>query len=233
MDLPDNLRLAVSIAIYACAYAAGIGAFALMAKRRGMATDGIAVLATAAMLGGVAGAQITQLLFGGVPGKSLLGGVAVGFAAVLYAKERLGIRRSTGDLFAVGLAAGEALGRIGCFFAGCCYGKAATVAWAVYQHDAWRHPTQLYSSFAAVCTLLVLVALERRKTLPEGALIYVQLMLLSSTRFVIEFWREGTVAALGLTTVQAVCIAGFAFCAWRLATMLRERTPAASVPAIA
>jgi len=233
MDLPENVRLAIATAIYVFAYAAGIGAFALMAKRRGMATDGIAILATAGLLGGVVGAQVTQLLLGGVPGKSLLGGVAVGFAAVLYAKERLGIERSTGDLFAVALASGEALGRIGCFFAGCCYGKAATVAWAVYQHDALRHPTQLYSSFAAVCTLLVLVAPFPTRRSSDLALIYVQLMFLSSTRFIIEFWREGPSAVLGLTTAQFVCIAGFAFCAWRLATLLRAHLPARSLSAIA
>jgi hypothetical protein len=89
-------------------------------------------------LGDAIGAQVLQSVFGGIPGKSLLGGVAVGYAAVVYAKRQLGIRRPTGDLFAVALAAGEAVGRVGCFFAGCCYGKVTTVPWAVHNHGAWR-----------------------------------------------------------------------------------------------
>ena len=226
MDAFGSARPVLATCAYVLAYAAGITAFAVMARRRGMATDGVAILALGGLLGGAAGAQVTQLLVEGTPGKSLLGGVITGVLAVLYAKSRLGIRRSTGDLFAFAIAIGEAVGRIGCLFAGCCYGKAAQVAWAVHDHDAWRHPTQLYSSLAALVTLGVLVTLERRRTLPEGSLLYVQCGLLCVSRFAIEFWREGSLAALGLTTVQFVCIAGLAFCAFRLLAAVRRALPA-------
>lgn len=149
-----------------------------MAKRRAIATDVIAFLALAGVLGGALGVQLTQLAFGGIPGKSLIGGVVCGYLAVVYAKRKLGIRRPTGDLFAVALAAGEAVGRIGCSFAQCCYGKTTTLAWAVHQHEALRHPTQLYSAFAAAGTLVLLVAFERRRLLPENGLFYVQGMLM-------------------------------------------------------
>jgi len=205
-----------AVAFYVLAYVAGIAAFAIVAKRRGLATDGIAVIAAAALLAGALGAQVTQMLFGGVPGKSLLGGVASGFVAVILVKRALGIVRPTGDLFAFAIATGEAIGRIGCFFAGCCYGKATHAAWGVMQHDELRHPTQLYSSFAAATTLAIIVVLERKRALPENGIFYVQGALLCAFRFGIEFYREGPVAALGFTSAQIACVLGFAFFAYRL-----------------
>jgi phosphatidylglycerol:prolipoprotein diacylglycerol transferase len=106
MEPTPLVRAVLSTTFYVLAYGAGIAAFAAMARRRGLATDGIAFLAAAGLLGGALGAQVTQLAFGGIPGKSLLGGVACGFVAVLYAKRRLGIRRPTGDLFAFAIATG-------------------------------------------------------------------------------------------------------------------------------
>jgi phosphatidylglycerol:prolipoprotein diacylglycerol transferase len=214
-------RPLVAAVFFVAAYLVGVMAFAVMARRRGIATNGIAVLASAGLLGGAFGAQVLQSLFGGVPGKSLLGGVAAGCLAVVYAKARLGIRRPTGDLFAVAIAAGEAVGRIGCLFAGCCYGRATTVAWAVYDHGAWRHPTQIYSSVAAAATLAVLIALERRRVLPDNGLFYVQGLLLCGSRFGIEFMRDVPVTAIGLTTAQIACAAGALFFAGRLVRMLR------------
>jgi len=218
----SHANFVLSTTLYVIAYASGIGAFALMARRRGIATDGIAFLAAAGLLGGAAGAQITQLLFGGVPGKSLLGGVACGYLAVVYAKHRLGIRRPTGDLFAFALASGEAIGRIGCFFAGCCYGKATTLPWGVYEHGALRHPTQLYSSAGAALTLLVIVFLERRRVLPENGIFYVQGALMCAFRFAVDFARDVSPLAFGLTTAQCAALLGFAFFAWRFAVLVRR-----------
>jgi phosphatidylglycerol:prolipoprotein diacylglycerol transferase len=222
MEQPDVHRLVISMVFYGAAYALGLVAFAVMARRRGIATDGIAVLAAAALAGGAAGAVVVQWTLGGVPGKSLLGGVAVGYLAVIYAKRRLGITRPTGDLFAVALAAGEALGRIGCFFAGCCYGKVTTLPWGVYDHGALRHPTQLYSGVAAAVTFALLVYLERKRVLPENGLLYVQIAVLCALRFPIEFVREVPATVLGLTTVQIACIGGFGFFAWRLRRLLAK-----------
>jgi phosphatidylglycerol:prolipoprotein diacylglycerol transferase len=222
MEDPGGHRLALSIVFYVAAYAIGVVAFAVMARRRGIATDGIAVLACAGLLGGALGAQVVQWMAGGVPGKSLLGGIAVGYLAVIYAKRRLGIVRPTGDLFAVALSAGEAVGRIGCFFAGCCYGKATTLPWGVYDHGALRHPTQLYSSLAAALTLALLIYLERKGALPENGLFYVQITVLCALRFPIEYAREVPATVLGLTTVQVACILAVVFFTWRLARLLAK-----------
>jgi phosphatidylglycerol:prolipoprotein diacylglycerol transferase len=228
--MPVAERTTISIAFYVLAYAAGIVAFALMARRRGIATDGIAFLAAAGLLGGALGAQITQVLFGGVPGKSLLGGVACGYLAVVYAKRKLGIRRPTGDLFAFAIATGEAIGRIGCYFAECCYGKVTSLPWAVYEHGAMRHPTQLYASAGAIVTLAILVALERRRALPENGIFYVQGMLMCGFRFALDFAREVPTVAFGLTTAQLAAAAGLVFFATRFVLIVRREPARAFVP---
>ncbi|MES2464110.1 MAG: prolipoprotein diacylglyceryl transferase family protein, partial [Armatimonadota bacterium] len=113
-----------------------------------------------------------------------------------------------GDLFAVALSAGEAVGRWGCFVGGCCYGKACDLPWAFYQHGEYRHPTQAYLSLAALFTLAVLLFLEWRGTLPENGLFYVQGVMICVLRFVIEFFRDGHPVLLGLTTAQYACAVG-------------------------
>ena len=228
--IPVAERTTISIAFYVLAYAAGIAAFALMARRRGIATDGIAFLAAAGLLGGALGAQITQWLFGGVPGKSLLGGVACGYLAVVYAKRKLGIRRPTGDLFAFAIATGEAIGRIGCYFAECCYVKVTSLPWAVYEHGAMRHPTQLYASAGAIVTLAILVALERRRALPENGIFYVQGMLMCGFRFALDFAREVPTVAFGLTTAQLAAAVGLAFFATRFVLIVRREPARSFVP---
>jgi phosphatidylglycerol:prolipoprotein diacylglycerol transferase len=83
-----------------------------------------------------------------VSGKSIVGGLVGGWMAVEWIKRRLGITVSTGDLFAVPLALGIAIGRVGCFLAGLSdqtYGIATTLPWGVNFGDGiLRHPTQLY-----------------------------------------------------------------------------------------
>jgi phosphatidylglycerol:prolipoprotein diacylglycerol transferase len=215
--------MAYSVVFYVIAYLVGIAAFAIVARRRGMATDGLAILACAGLLGGALGAQVVQFFVGGVPGKSLLGAIAAGYLAVVYAKHRLGIRRHTGDLFAFGLSAGEAVGRIGCLFAGCCYGKETNVAWAIFDHGAFRHPTQLYSGLAALLTLALLIVLERRRVLPEDGILCIQIAVMCALRFPIEFLRDVPPAALGLTATQFACIGAIAFFTYRFVKLMSAR----------
>ena len=186
------------------------------ARRRRLATEGMGYIAVAALLGGVLGARLAHWVlvdrqaFAAYPlgvldmrygGRTILGGVIGGWLAVELAKQRLGIKRSTGDLFAPALALGEAVGRIGCFLNGCCYGQPTTVPWACYQHGAERHPTQLYTM---VWCLLIFAVLRRwRDKLPrEGDLFRVYLVLWGLGRFVIEFWRDSGTMALGLSAAQ-------------------------------
>jgi phosphatidylglycerol:prolipoprotein diacylglycerol transferase len=209
---------------YALGYLTGAGAFWAMARRRRLATQGIAILMGAGLVGGLIGANAVQQLIAREPGKTVLGGIVFGWLSVILAKRYLGIKRSTGDLFAVAVSAGEAVGRLGCFFGGCCYGKACDLPWSVWQHDAHRHPTQIYLSVANAAILAVLLRIDRAAP-PENTLFYVQGVLYCAARFAVEFFRDVRPAAMGLTAAQWGCAAGLAFFLTRLILLMRATKP--------
>ncbi|MBV8172860.1 MAG: prolipoprotein diacylglyceryl transferase [Candidatus Eremiobacteraeota bacterium] len=226
--------MGLSAVCYGLGYLAGLAAFGYMARRRGIATTGIWTLMSAGLIGGLAGANLTQLIVTGSPGKTLLGGVICGYIAVVLTKRWLGIVRPTGDLFAMALAAGEAIGRWGCFFGQCCYGKIAShLPWAIYEHGAYRHPTQAYLALAATAIFVALWYLHT-KPLPENALFYIQGTLFCAARFGIEFFREGPSLFAGLSFAQYACIAGLAFFGYKMIELVvKESTPSIFVPTAA
>jgi phosphatidylglycerol:prolipoprotein diacylglycerol transferase len=221
--LAEPVRWALATPVYALAYGVAIFVFWWMARRRGLDTAGVRLLMSAGLIGGLVGANVAQFVLAGAPGKTIEGGIAGGFIAVVLMKRRLGIVRPVGDLFAPAIAIGEAIGRIGCFIGGCCYGKVASVALAVHDHGADRYPTQLYTSAAAFATFGLLMVLERRKVLPENGLFYVQISLFCLTRFALEFFREGSALQIGVTTAQLGCVAGIAYALWKLAPLMTRR----------
>ena len=146
------------------------------------------------------------LLFGG---KTIVGGLAGGFLAVEVAKKLLGVMRSTGDLFAVPLCLGIAVGRMGCFLQGLSdrtYGVATSLPWAVDFGDGIRrHPTQLYESLF-VLLLAVAITLRARRPYAEGTLFRWFLAGYMAFRLAVEFIKPGI--ALGpLTAIQWTCLA--------------------------
>ncbi len=106
----------------------------------------------------------------------------------------------TCDVFAPGLALGHAFGRIGCFAAGCCWGRETHVPWAVTFHNPLAeqivgtplgiplHPTQLYEFVLELLNCVFLVWLIRRKKF-EGEIIGAYLMIYGVGRYFIEFFR--------------------------------------------
>jgi phosphatidylglycerol:prolipoprotein diacylglycerol transferase len=118
----------------------------------------------------------------------------------------------TADAFAPGIALGQAIGRQGCFAAGCCWGKPTTQPWGVrfselghqvtgVPIDAHLHPTQLYESFSAFIFFGLLIWLHRRKTF-NGQVILAYGVLYGAARFVIEFFRDDPRGdILGLTSL--------------------------------
>jgi phosphatidylglycerol---prolipoprotein diacylglyceryl transferase len=218
-----------SAVFYVLGYGTGIAAFAIIAKRRGLFTSGVWNVAWAGLLGGLVGANIAQWvasLLSPSPypmGKTVIGGIIGGYLAVFFYKKYIGLKRPLGDLFAFALCAGEAVGRWGCYFAGCCYGKPWQGAWAISQHDALRHPTQIYLSLAALFTLVVLLFLEKRRTLPENGIFYIQGILFGSFRLAIEFFRDGTTALfLSLNIAQWTSIL---FIVYFSIALIKQRKP--------
>jgi len=100
------------------------------------------------------------------------------------------------DLLAPSLAIGQALGRIGCFYAGCCYGLPTQLPWAVTFTDpkslafqgAPLHPAQLYAA-AANCIIFLALVFFRKHIRFSGQLSCIYLGLHAVFRFVIELYR--------------------------------------------
>lgn len=127
------------------------------------------------------------------------------------------------DALAPSAALGHAIGRIGCFINGCCFGKVTQVAWAVRFHNPAlcpdelpRHPTQLYEAFGL---LLLFALLMRRSPHPKGERFWLWLGGYGVLRFATEFWREGMERGWLLTYPQwlslflvAVTLLGLAKC---------------------
>ena len=126
---------------------------------------------------------------------------------------------SVTDVFAPGIALGHVIGRMGCFFAGCCFGRPTTVPWAItFHNDAAAqnagtllnvplHPTQLYEAGAELVILLVLLATERKGRPFPGRTFWSYMFLYAVSRFVIEFYRGDARGSIGvLTTSQFVSV---------------------------
>lgn len=145
------------------------------------------------------------------------GGIIAVILAMFWYKERhdLSILK-IGDLWAPGVAAGQAVGRIGCFMAGCCYGKPTTLKWGVvFTHPNSLaptyiplHPTQLYSSLSGFIIFFILLAIHSRKNY-TGQVFFWFLILHSTARLFIERFRgdyRGLILNTGMTVTQFITI---------------------------
>ena len=124
----------------------------------------------------------------------------------------------TTDFFAPALALGHAIGRIGCFLAGCCYGKPTNSPLGVVFNNPdtlvphhLRHthlyPTQLFEVFANFILFLILVKIYNGQK-KEGKTSLVYIMGYALTRFIIEFFRgdDRGWTLLGLYPSQAIAL---------------------------
>ena len=97
--------------------------------------------------------------------------VAVVLALVWYIRRHDLSFWSIGDLWAPGAAIGQGIGRIGCFMAGCCYGKPAAEKWCVvFTHpkslaplNIPLHPTQVYAALSGTVIFFILMIIRSRK----------------------------------------------------------------------
>jgi len=122
------------------------------------------------------------------------------------------------DIFAPSIALGHAIGRLGCFAAGCCYGKEARdLPWAVIfsnpeclaKTGVPLHPVQLYESLGEFIIFLILVTLRRYPSF-GGRLFWTYILLYSLLRFSLEFYRGDEVRGFLLSSLsvsQGVSIA--------------------------
>jgi phosphatidylglycerol:prolipoprotein diacylglycerol transferase len=204
------------------------------ARRLGQVTwPGYRWVGVGALLGAVVGAKLGMVLF--IPpdqlrdvlfaiteadfsGKTVLGGLAGGYLGVELAKKAVGITVSTGDAFAVAIPLGQAIGRVGCFFNGCCYGTPTSLPWATHLAGAHRHPTQLYEAMLDLGLAALLWSL-RGQGYPRGHLFRRYLVGYAAIRFGLEFVRGDPGVMVGpLSAAQWMCLvvmAVFGTLLWR------------------
>jgi phosphatidylglycerol:prolipoprotein diacylglycerol transferase len=148
-------------------------------------------------------------------GSAFVGTLIGGIGAALFYIQRHGfpLGRSF-DLGCIVVPLGQVIGRLGCFAAGCCGGRATDSWLGMYLPDTdgvWmvRYPTQLMSAAANLAIFITLLIVERygkrRQDKPEGAriwpfdgflfLLYVDLYCLK--RFIIEFLRNDNRLVIG------------------------------------
>ncbi|MEH0020074.1 MAG: prolipoprotein diacylglyceryl transferase [Desulfobacter sp.] len=124
------------------------------------------------------------------------GFVAAFLAAFVFLKIRRMEIWKTADILAPGLALGHSVGRLGCLFAGCCYGRTCELPFAVtFTHpqslaplNVMLHPTQLYMVASNFILFLVLLAIQKRKRF-NGMVFLSYVMLYSVFRAVVEYFR--------------------------------------------
>jgi len=101
------------------------------------------------------------------------------------------------DLAAIYAPLLQSIARIGCFFAGCCYGVETNVPWAIVYKDPHSiaplfkkmHPTQLYSSFLLFMIFLFMVFYASKRLKKPGQLICTYLAFAATERFLTDFLR--------------------------------------------
>jgi phosphatidylglycerol---prolipoprotein diacylglyceryl transferase len=121
-----------------------------------------------------------------------------------------------GDLFAPSIAIGQAIGRIGCFMAGCCYGRPASLPWSITftNPDSMAplniplHPTQLYDALSNFIIFIIILILSPLKKF-NGQVIIWFLVMHSTARLIIERFRgddRGIMPGTGWTMTQFIAI---------------------------
>jgi len=130
-------------------------------------------------------------------GLTFYGGFLAAFATtVFYLKKKNISVLKTADIFAPSIALGHFMGRIGCFFAGCCYGKVCDLPWAItFRHSdslapvgVALHPVQLYSVVNNLFIFLFLLSFRKFKKF-DGQLFLIYAFFYGVTRIVIEVFR--------------------------------------------
>jgi phosphatidylglycerol---prolipoprotein diacylglyceryl transferase len=201
--------------LIALAFLAGLAVTLRLSRREGLNSDKITNLAVYCAIAGIIGAKLFMFLFdfgdylrnpaeilsletlqaAGVFHGGFL--VALIFATFYIRNQQLPVLQ-TMDAFAPGIAIGQAIGRLGCFAAGCCWGKECSLPWGVRFRsnaaspvplDRTLHPVQLYESGADLL-IFVLLWFEWNRKPRNGNVIGWYLVLYSTARFIIEFFRE-------------------------------------------
>lgn len=151
--------------------------------------------------------EIFKLQHGGL---SWFGGLVFGVSsAIIYLKVKKTPVLNTIDKIIPYVALAQAIGRIGCFSNGCCFGRLS--AYGIYfpVHDAYLAPVQIYSSLALIIIFFILRVWQKAPH-KKGDILYGYFILYGLKRFLMEYFRGDTeYAFLGLTVFQVFSLSLF------------------------
>lgn len=159
------------------------------------------------------------------------GGLLAALATAFFLMRRYKMPwRPTFDALAVGVPLGVTFGRIGCFMAGCCFGRPTDLPWGVRFTNPESlcpvqnalHPSQLYEALLSLLVFGVVFWLRTRKRF-DGQVLATYLLLAGLVRFTVEFFRASTdldprgpdiifhmpatqVGALGIAIISGICL---------------------------
>jgi phosphatidylglycerol:prolipoprotein diacylglycerol transferase len=220
--------------LLAAAYLLGLQFALVRARTRGLDPNRVMDLGIWIIISALVGAKLLLLIVefdkyktnpaelldlfrsGGVFYGGLIAAVAV---ALWYLRRHRMPMWTVTDVFAPGIALGHVIGRMGCLFAGCCFGRQTDVPWAITFHNEYAaqnvgtplgvplHPTQLYEAGAELLILVLLLATERRGRTFPGRTFWAYMFLYGVSRFIIEFYRGDPRGTVGMfSTSQFVSL---------------------------
>jgi phosphatidylglycerol:prolipoprotein diacylglycerol transferase len=239
--------------LLAAAYLLGLKLAMVRAQARGLDAARVLDLGIYIIISALIGAKLLLLItdyrtFASDPrelltlarsGGVFYGGLILAVIVALWYIRRIGLPLwTTCDVFAPGIALGHVVGRFGCFFAGCCFGKPTTKPWGITFTDPFAaanvgtplgvplHPTQLYEAAAELLILLLLLATERSGRRFAGRTFWLYMLLYAISRFIIEFFRgdeRGTVGMFSTSQFISILLAPLAVA--MLVYLSRATTP--------
>lgn len=217
------------------------------AKRKGLDPDIVLSLGLLSLIFGMIGAKLLYCIveykalisspmqiFTGT-GFVVFGGIIGGTAAAFFYCRRKKVNFLLYlDLMMPSVALAQGFGRIGCFLAGCCYGRETDSFVGFVYHDSTCAPngiplipTQLFSSTA--CFLLAAVLLlYARKPRIDGRIGALYIMLYSVGRFIIEFFRDDFRGSIGVLSTSQVL--SLLFLLIGIALYFRRKIPGTRFP---
>src|SRR5436305_230043 len=230
LELPWTIPHFGTLTIYtygvllAAAYLLGLQFALVRARKRGLDANRVLDLGIYIIISALVGAKLLLLVtdwgsFTADPrellslarsGGVFYGGLIVAVSVALWYIRRVGLPLwTTCDAFAPGIALGHVIGRFGCFFAGCCFGKPTSVRWAITFTDPFAaanvgtplnvplHPTQLYEAGAELLILAFLLLTEKSGRKFSGRTFWLYMLLYAISRYIIEFYRGDERGAVG------------------------------------
>src|SRR5580700_2205820 len=240
--------------LLAAAYLLGLKLAMVRASARGLDSARILDLGIYIIISALIGAKLLLLItdfnaFRNDPRELLMlarsggvfyGGLILAVSVALWYIRRAGLPLwTTCDVFAPGIALGHVIGRFGCFFAGCCYGKPTTMPWGITFTDPFAaanvgtplgvplHPTQLYEAGAELIILLGLLLTEKKGKLYAGRTFWLYILLYAISRYFIEYFRGDERGTVGMfSTSQFISILLTPLAIAMLVYLARAKTPA-------